>query len=350
MCSCLPNYIGSPPGCRPECVVSSECSFDKACVNQKCVNPCTTGTCGTNAVCRVNNHSPICSCNNGFTGNPFVICNRIPRKTAKSKYSFAGPLKTIFCVVAPPQDTPQPENRDPCYPSPCGANAQCRNVNGVPSCSCLPTYIGAPPSCRPECTINSECRSNQACIREKCQDPCPGLCGISAQCSVINHIPICTCLDGYEGDAFTSCNRIPPRKWSFSETHFISHENIPLEQEPIADDPCNPNPCGSNAVCNNGICTCLAEYQGDPYTGCRPECVLNSDCPRDKACLRSKCVDPCSLEACAQTAICEVISHIPMCRCPPGFEGNALVQCQPVKSMHILNMLISLSLVYICNP
>lgn len=86
VCSCLPNYVGSPPGCRPECVVSSECSFDKACTNQKCTNPCTAGTCGSNAACRVNNHSPICSCNNGFQGNPFTICNRIPRKTAKSKH------------------------------------------------------------------------------------------------------------------------------------------------------------------------------------------------------------------------------------------------------------------------
>lgn len=82
VCSCLPNYVGSPPGCRPECVVSSECSFDKACVNQKCVNPCTAGTCAANAICRVNNHSPICACNDGFTGNPFTICNRIPRKIA----------------------------------------------------------------------------------------------------------------------------------------------------------------------------------------------------------------------------------------------------------------------------
>lgn len=111
--------------------------------------------------------------------------------------------------IAPAQDIPEPEYRDPCFPSPCGPNSQCRNVNGIPSCSCLPTYIGAPPSCRPECTINSDCPSNQACIREKCISPCPGLCGISAQCSVINHTPICTCLDGYEGDAFTSCHPIP---------------------------------------------------------------------------------------------------------------------------------------------
>jgi hypothetical protein len=97
VCSCLPNYSGTPPGCRPECVVSSECSFDKACVNQKCVNPCTSSTCGTNAICRVNNHSPICSCNNGFTGNPFFVCNKIQRKTVNSKITVQSIENKILC-------------------------------------------------------------------------------------------------------------------------------------------------------------------------------------------------------------------------------------------------------------
>lgn len=80
VCSCSPGFIGSAPNCRPECVVSSECDRDKACVKQKCVNPCVSaGICGTNADCRVNNHSPICTCRNGFTGNPFTVCNQIPR-------------------------------------------------------------------------------------------------------------------------------------------------------------------------------------------------------------------------------------------------------------------------------
>lgn len=62
-----------PPNCRPECSVSSECSQDKACVNQKCIDPCP-GTCGSNARCNVLNHSPICSCPSGYTGDPFVQC------------------------------------------------------------------------------------------------------------------------------------------------------------------------------------------------------------------------------------------------------------------------------------
>lgn len=73
VCSCLSDYIGTPPSCRPECASSSECSLDKACINQKCVDPCP-GVCGRNARCQVTNHNPICSCSPGFRGDPFIQC------------------------------------------------------------------------------------------------------------------------------------------------------------------------------------------------------------------------------------------------------------------------------------
>lgn len=73
VCSCMPNYVGSPPGCRPECTVSSECPNEKACINQKCADPCP-GHCGINTICKVINHSPICSCNSGHIGDPFTRC------------------------------------------------------------------------------------------------------------------------------------------------------------------------------------------------------------------------------------------------------------------------------------
>ncbi|XP_066901548.1 neurogenic locus notch homolog protein 1-like, partial [Halyomorpha halys] len=269
ICSCLANYVGTPPGCRPECVVSSECASNKACVNQKCIDPCP-GTCGQNAQCQVINHSPICSCRSGFTGDPFSRCYNIP---------------------PPPPSKPVQVITNPCLPSPCGPYSQCRDSGGTPSCSCLPEYTGSPPNCRPECTINAECSSILSCIREKCRDPCPGSCGAGADCSVINHTPICTCPNGYTGDPFTNCvpKPVPP-------------------PEPVATDPCNPSPCGPNAQCADGVCTCLPEYQGDPYTGCRPECVLNNECPRDKACIRNKCTDPCP-GTCGQDARCDVLNH-----------------------------------------
>lgn len=95
---------------------------------------------------------------------------------------------------------------DPCVPSPCGVYAECRNIGDAPSCACKSGYVGSPPNCRPECTLNSECPSNQACINEKCRDPCPGACGLNAQCSVFNHIAQCSCLEHYTGDPFMNCN------------------------------------------------------------------------------------------------------------------------------------------------
>lgn len=314
ICSCLPQYISSPPNCRPECTVSAECAQNMACLNQKCADPCP-GTCGLNAKCQVVNHSPICSCSPGHTGDPFTRCYPIPCKWP----TLSTPPKNLsveFCFSAPPLLQEQIPYRNPCVPSPCGPNSQCQELNQSPVCSCLPTYIGTPPNCRPECTINSECSFVQACIREKCRDPCPGSCGTNAKCSVINHTPICACIEGYSGDPFSFCSPKPVQPPQLVES-----------------DPCNPSPCGANAQCHNGICTCLPEYQGDPYAACRPECVLNNDCPKNRACIRMKCVDPCP-GTCGQNAECAVINHIPMCTCLPGYSGNAFTFCSKIPGSY----------------
>lgn len=90
-------------------------------------------------------------------------------------------------------------------PNPCGPNSQCRAINNQASCSCLPNYHGAPPNCRPECIISPDCPSNQACINQKCRDPCPGSCGANADCRVVNHAVMCTCAQGYDGNPFVQC-------------------------------------------------------------------------------------------------------------------------------------------------
>lgn len=104
-----------------------------------------------------------------------------------------------------PADYPK-ENLSPCVPSPCGANANCREQNGAGSCTCIEDHFGNPyEGCRPECVLNSDCPTNRACVRNKCQDPCPGTCGQNAECQVVNHLPSCTCIEGYEGDPFRYC-------------------------------------------------------------------------------------------------------------------------------------------------
>lgn len=101
---------------------------------------------------------------------------------------------------------------NPCVPTPCGPNSQCRTQNNAAVCTCLPSYIGRTPNCRPECTVNSDCPSNVACINQKCKNPCAGSCGLNADCMVSSHIPLCTCRHGFIGDPFTGCYEKPQCK------------------------------------------------------------------------------------------------------------------------------------------
>lgn len=324
VCSCIPGYVGNPPGCRPECVVSSECALDKACINQKCAEPCS-GTCGLNTRCNIINHSPICTCLNEYTGDPFTKCTRVIRKQMNFRQIVTKLFGCILAVVNALQQIPL----NPCIPSPCGPNSECRNINGNPSCSCLAGYFGMPPNCKPECTINAECSSHLACIREKCQDPCPGSCGISAKCTVLNHIPICTCVEGFTGDPFTQC--IPKQEGTVKKLNhyciFIKHLILDVQVDQIPS--CN---CGPNAICLEKECICPPDLLGDPYAGCRPECIINSECPKNRACLNNKCSDPCP-GICGTNAECNVINHIPMCSCLSGYEGNAFIDCRLAKRM-----------------
>lgn len=106
-------------------------------------------------------------------------------------------------------EEPKVPGGHPCQPSPCGPNSICQVKEGRPVCSCSANYIGSPPFCRPECVMSQECPHNKACIQEKCRNPCKQSCGQNAKCDVVNHTPFCSCLPGYQGDAFIGCSKIP---------------------------------------------------------------------------------------------------------------------------------------------
>lgn len=187
--------------CRPECVQNIDCPKNQVCFNNKCKDPCP-GLCAREAECTVINHIPTCTCPQGLTGDPFVMCTKVTRKLASSHEET---FREIFAITAPPE-------LFPCNPSPCGPNSQCREVNKQAVCSCLVGYMGAPPNCRPECVTSFECPSHEACINQKCVDPCPGTCGTGAKCQVINHNPICSCPLKYSGDPFVYCSPIPGKE------------------------------------------------------------------------------------------------------------------------------------------
>lgn len=113
---------------------------------------------------------------------------------------------------------------------------------------------------------------------------------------------------------------------------FINYCSLVLREPEIAT-PCSPSPCGANAKCTErngaGACKCLPEYFGDPYLECRPECVLNSDCSRNTACVNNKCKDPCP-GVCGNNAECYVANHSPSCSCFSGYTGNPSVACYEI--------------------
>lgn len=100
---------------------------------------------------------------------------------------------------------------NPCVPSPCGPNSQCREVHGSPVCSCLPGMKGFSPNCRPECTRNDDCLNHLSCINQKCSDPCSiSPCGFNTECRVDKHNVICSCFTGYQSqDPTRGCTPIP---------------------------------------------------------------------------------------------------------------------------------------------
>lgn len=71
--------LGAPPSCRPECVIHQDCPSNRACVNQRCSDPCI-GVCGFNALCHAQNHRPVCTCFQGYEGDPYGGCNQKPSK------------------------------------------------------------------------------------------------------------------------------------------------------------------------------------------------------------------------------------------------------------------------------
>lgn len=132
-----------------------------------------------------------------------------------------------------------------CSGNPCGVNAVCQEASGGrPVCSCPPGYSGNPLThCnRGECLDNVDCRGDLQCKDNRCVNPCVGACGIGSNCDVSyiphpssfptllyiphsilficlhlqarNHVAVCSCPAGYNGDPYTACHLNDPGELS----------------------------------------------------------------------------------------------------------------------------------------
>ena len=86
------------------------------------------------------------------------------------------------------------------------------------------------------------------CIRDRaeCRSVCEGtlLCGRNAECSAVNHKPLCTCKHGYHGNPQIGCHVIE------------CHSNDDCSNDKMCEDHmCKisclaKNPCGANSLCS----------------------------------------------------------------------------------------------------
>jgi len=95
-CKCPAGHQGDPfVFCKKgECEYDHDCDHQLACFDFKCRDPCI-GTCGQLAECQVRDHRPICSCPQGYTGDPLTACKRRTVVGAKQSRPKTEPRSVI---------------------------------------------------------------------------------------------------------------------------------------------------------------------------------------------------------------------------------------------------------------
>nr|XP_027235377.1 prion-like-(Q/N-rich) domain-bearing protein 25 [Penaeus vannamei] len=161
-----------------ECRANDECASNLACVNSKCVNPCSVGQpCPPSKQCDVLNHQPVCIC--------VKDCN--PSVTICLRDEGCGPTEACVsyqCV-------------DPCASHVCPGDTPCYVEDHKPLCKFCPPGFTVDPEfgCVKAigCRDDSECPTNQACINEKCLNPCVARnpCSAKEDCKVQNQRATC---------------------------------------------------------------------------------------------------------------------------------------------------------------
>lgn len=325
LCRCRSGFEGNAyGGCNAvECRSNGDCPQDKQCRAHRCINPCLDeNICGTRAICLVRNHISICKCDQEYTGSPYIECKP---QNAEECYTDADCPAKLACLSS--------KCVNPCLIlKPCTAPALCEVSSTLPVrtmlCTCPPGYISNGGGiCRPTtpvpdvfCESDTNCSSNHACITSICKNPCS--CGPNTDCQIKNHKPVCACRRGYIGDAYTGCYEILCR----SDLQCADDQSC-INNRCVPACSLSSDICGQSAECygidHQASCRCKIGTIGNPSIACTPiGCRSKSDCPLDKSCINSKCVNPCLSTTCNDSAECRVHYHEIHCVCPLGYQST----------------------------
>lgn len=154
--------------------------------------------CASNAICSALDHKAQCNCPEMLPdGNPYSYCYKIELESIP-ECQFDGDCPSQMACI---DDTCS----NPCLKlTPCTSSSQCRVLDSLPVrtmvCECLNGVPDSRGECRKlptvktGCESDDECSENESCINQQCRNPCD--CAPGAQCNVIRHRPICSCLEG----------------------------------------------------------------------------------------------------------------------------------------------------------
>lgn len=208
--------------------------------------------------------------------------------------------------------------------------------------------------CTVQCTINENCKEDEACINDICRPPCDvhNPCVVNAVCKNENHGSVCSCREGYAGNGLVSC--VTGKLFIILKYHLIYKSNLFVNSviDPqsvcqfnydcppnkfcdrfnrICINPCSEDMCGDNAVCivenHEPQCKCIENYRGNAFISCsRSEiCRRDDDCISSQACIDGQCSSPiCN---CGANSECSITNHKAECVCPKGFSGDPYIAC-----------------------
>lgn len=188
----------------------------------------------------------------------------------------------------------------------CPPSAVCVSSDHKGQCQCPPGTTGNPQhQCLiVECIQEDNCRNFEACINGECKEPCAyyNPCAKDAFCRVIDHEPKCECLPGFTGDPRFSC-----------------------------EEPKDPSTCVVDQDCvpTHG---CILDSLVTRYHNKVSAVYIRQDDTSSGASCRDLCQEH---KPCGPNAVCSVIDSTPRrsmsCSCPPGYHGDAKIECRLSK-------------------
>lgn len=120
------------------CVSNDDCGLSENCQNHNCVNPCVNGNpCDKTAECHIQNHRAVCTCPEGYIGDPFKNCYLKPVDQKPECVSDSECPTSKACINQICQNPCEQRN-------PCIENAECRVIQHHPTCHCITGYAGDP--------------------------------------------------------------------------------------------------------------------------------------------------------------------------------------------------------------